>query len=660
MAADKTDFDQEDPSPQWRYEVKPRQYVGAGQKPPPLAHRNGPTRAVVRIAPADRRVEEPRPDPQTPDITGRYQSDGARDQPGKPAFLLHVNQAGKHIEALLVRLPSPGTGTGITQQRLAGDLKDDGAFLVYSVTDSSEASGKLRLHGQDLIVDLPICDCPQNTTFHLREQRPTFLDAALESLIEVQETLLGPDPTSTMVAERSEILPLSDAQMLRLEEAFSDNAVRPFLEKRYQVGSGSTSVDAFDRVNTTDELDKYVGQALGHGWPRQQLPMVREYAKTILASHPITLNSSRRSQLQWVEDMATNAIVEAQGLVNDRSSARSFRNLRDLLGISAEVGSGVVHQYQIAVDLEAEDTTIEWLKLNAFHVRVYYGTLRVEKTAPKAWSGKTPISFQFRLAGGGVLAGKGAAAALKAAGSFSSNSDWAPADFAGWAILHDGGVWAAKKLPLMKDAVGLGYRDPCLVLKGRGNHPEAFITLHGASQVREGFGAEYDCAVGRIAAIGEDLSKIDYSRPPTRIDLPVDRRESEDVHFDFGSALLKGLGRQQVRIFCARWQRWLGSPLSTLRIVGHADTVDTEERNKDLSEMRAKNVLQAIKDVLGQRFALPAASIVLEGYGEKEADIDKQAQEQAAGHPLRDRPDRRFRRVDVYLNGRCVLVLWSA
>jgi hypothetical protein len=195
--------------------------------------------------------------------------------------LLHVNQAGKHIEALLVRLPSPGTGTGITQQRLAGDLKDDGAFLVYSVTDSSEASGKLRLHGQDLIVDLPICDCPPNTTFHLREQRSTFLDAALESLIEVQETLLGPDPTSTMFAERSEILPLSDAQMLRLEEAFSDNAIRPFLEKRYQVGSGSTSVDAFDRVNTTDKLDKYVGQVLAYGWPRQQLPMVREYAKTI-------------------------------------------------------------------------------------------------------------------------------------------------------------------------------------------------------------------------------------------------------------------------------------------------------------------------------------------------------------------------------------------
>jgi len=51
---------------------------------------------------------------------------------------------------------------------------------------------------------------------------------------------------------------------------------------------------------------------------------------------------------------------------------------------------------------------------------------------------------------------------------------------------------------------------------------------------------------------------------------------------------------------------------------------------------------------------------VVEGHGEKEADMDKQTQEQAAGHRLRDRPDQRFRRVDVYLNGRCVLVLWSA
>ena len=48
---------------------------------------------------------------------------------------------------------------------------------------------------------------------------------------------------------------------------------------------------------------------------------------------------------------------------------------------------------------------------------------------------------------------------------------------------------------------------------------------------------------------------------------------------------------------------------------------------------------------------------MLEGSGEQKADMDKQAQEQAAGHPLRDRPDQKFRRVDVYLNGRCVLVL---
>ena len=48
------------------------------------------------------------------------------------------------------------------------------------------------------------------------------------------------------------------------------------------------------------------------------------------------------------------------------------------------------------------------------------------------------------------------------------------------------------------------------------------------------------------------------------------------------------------------------------------------------------------------------------GLGEKEADDDKAAREKAVGHRLRDTPDARFRKVEVELNGQCVLVLWGA
>jgi outer membrane protein OmpA-like peptidoglycan-associated protein len=173
-------------------------------------------------------------------------------------------------------------------------------------------------------------------------------------------------------------------------------------------------------------------------------------------------------------------------------------------------------------------------------------------------------------------------------------------------------------------------------------------------------GGEYAFTWGRIYELNTDLSEINYSRPMKHSERLVTKRTSDNVHFEFGSALLKGRGRYQVRVFCSVWLRWLESARSMLRIVGHADTVDTREHNTELSVMRAKNVRQAIKDILGPKLAIPDSAIPTDGLGEMEADEDKALRERAIGHPLRDTPDVRFRRVVVELNGQCVLVLWGA
>jgi outer membrane protein OmpA-like peptidoglycan-associated protein len=114
-----------------------------------------------------------------------------------------------------------------------------------------------------------------------------------------------------------------------------------------------------------------------------------------------------------------------------------------------------------------------------------------------------------------------------------------------------------------------------------------------------------------------------------------------------------------VRVSCAVWLRWLQSPKSTLRIVGHADTVDTWDHNIQLSKMRSENVRKAIIDVLGPKLAIPGGAITTDGLGEKEADEDKAAKEKAVGHRLRDTPDARFRKVEIELNGQCILILWG-
>jgi hypothetical protein len=64
--------------------------------------------------------------------------------------------------------------------------------------------------------------------------------------------------------------------------------------------------------------------------------------------------------------------------------------------------------------------------------------------------------------------------------------------------------------------------------------------------------------------------------------------------------------------------------------------------------------------VQGPKLAVPNDAITSLGRGEQDADENKAARETAVGHRLRDTPDVRLRKVEIELNGQCVLVLWGA
>ncbi len=670
MARHKIDFEEEDPKPNWRYEVKPRLYTPPGQKPPPLANKNGPTRAVVRVAPADRRLDNETPaDPQSPDITGRYQSDGAKEASGKPAFLLHVNQAGKHVEALLVRLPHGHQHGSIAQQRFYADLKGDGVFAASTPTVAEGAtvegvSGEIRQQGEELIVNLPVWDGLDGTTFYLRDKRATFLDQSLDSLIEAEGAVVGQDPEIKALVESIENLPLSDAQRSRLRQVFTPEILDPLLKDCFGHGSKDDDIRRSAVVGSAEQLDIYLGKAFDQSsWSHQQWPQVLQYVRTVLTMQTVVINDSRRSELDWIETVAAEAIPDADYLVHptatnpDKGQPTEFPNLTRLLGITEQHGSGAVHKYLVDVDLTAHDTSPKKFGLAPFHLRAYEGTVTVSKmdsTGRKDWV----HPYKMALVGPAVILGKGGAEDVKARGSFESSTNWTPADFPGWVILHDAGVWAGNRLPVTKELVAVGHREPVLVLRGRGNHREQLFPLKGADALREGLGGEYSFTWGRIYDLDTDLSEIDYSRPMKHSERVVTTRTGDNVHFEFGSALLKGAGRYQVRVLCAIWLRWLESARSTLRIVGHADTVDTKRRNDELSLMRATNVVRAIEGILGPKLAIPDIKPL--GLGKQEADEDKAARERAVGHRLRDTPDVRFRKVEIELNGQCVLVLWGA
>jgi flagellar motor protein MotB len=107
---------------------------------------------------------------------------------------------------------------------------------------------------------------------------------------------------------------------------------------------------------------------------------------------------------------------------------------------------------------------------------------------------------------------------------------------------------------------------------------------------------------------------------------------------------------------------WIGkelpaflSPLSRIAITGHTDRSGPPRRspdekrqyNKELSELRAQNTWQAIRDIVGDDLAIPddREHLLRTGKGQEEAEKDANA----------INPERR--RVDIVLNSRLVLTM---
>lgn len=73
-------------------ETKPRAYaVTSGKR----ARAPNKRRAAVALGNAERRLADPSPEPQTPDLTGRFE-----DTAGP--IMMQINQAGSHLECWLV------------------------------------------------------------------------------------------------------------------------------------------------------------------------------------------------------------------------------------------------------------------------------------------------------------------------------------------------------------------------------------------------------------------------------------------------------------------------------------------------------------------------------------------------------------------------------
>jgi len=630
----KPDFRSEDPRPDWKYEAKPFHY---GRPHDASVAWRGQRHGVVRVARADRRLAEPAPEAPAQTITGRYQNAAAAGHGPGPAFLLHVNQAGKHIEALLVR--ASGAGAPIVEHRLGGDLRG-GRFVLY---DADGNSGALHASGPATVtVDYApafLIDEP----FTVREQRPTFLEEALEPLIALCGD--GPDDiqTARQTLEETERTPLTDAQMAFVADALAANKVLPFVIRYHQHASSLRSAERALAVFATDALEQYLASVVAdRRWPRQ-LAAAREYARASLVLQAVTVGHSLKSLWQWVQDLTVESLAAIPS-IGLSPGAHPLTTLRWLLGVAE--GPDVRRiGYHLELDLKRKGFK-GWGKAKAV---VYGGTMGVRSAQASSFRGAL-FEYGVVLVGVGLVLAKGGGgdADIKGSASFATFGEWTPADFVGSIKLLEGSLWAGQEL--LGKKVGRVAGDVAVVLAGRGNHPEIIVPLAGLGPFRKGVGAEFSISVGRVLEGDQRLETKEFARPERRALIPIGGKREGRVHFDLGSALLKGLGRQAVRICAAKWLPWLASKDSVLRIVGQADTVDLPARNQELSQLRARNVQQALVDILGSDLAIVGEHLEVRGIGDVQAAmVDRD-----------ETPDRQFRRVDLELNGRSVLVLWSS
>jgi outer membrane protein OmpA-like peptidoglycan-associated protein len=163
-----------------------------------------------------------------------------------------------------------------------------------------------------------------------------------------------------------------------------------------------------------------------------------------------------------------------------------------------------------------------------------------------------------------------------------------------------------------------------------------------------GFGVEIGLSFGYIHESAHKFHKQDVSQIISSHDYTIEAQIQERVHFRLGDALLTEDGRQALRIMAAKELASFVSEGSRLVLNGHADRKDCDERNVQLSDLRAKNTKQALKDILGDQLKIPDERFLTIGHGERRA---------AQAGDLDNKENRNWRRVEALLNSRLVIRL---
>ena len=597
---------------------------------PPLAQHGGVVCRKVEV-----KLDLARPDLPKHDLTGRYEYRAYVKvfDAEVTSYVVNINQAGRHLEGLMTRVLRPDSDEkSRAQYRIYGDQQEDGSFLVFSTTKPAEfwgylrfdASGRLFWHGEGYESGRWESDAPMVKY----SDEPTLLESAFSP------QAFSPDG----LVHQQEWFPLTTTQKRHLLTSLSEDKIAPFLQRCFSAEQGFKSADKAAVGRQCWKIWPYLEQVFldkNMGVHQVDRVLAIHYARTLLASNQWTFTSSQgqtqtRSQLDWLRESLNRIFEGGDARPNLQNTVHAYLWLKPVDPTATK------HSYQVSASLRGFGLIGGYFR----------GEITIKNVGGKNWTEQT---FKIVLKGAQVQPGF----TVKFEGTAETSNEWLPADFPGSIDLLAASIGGAG--PGVKASAdgavltifGSGIREPMIVTS---QHADIGVNLSKKWSID---GPDLSGRWGEIRA-KDDLPDVQGRTVHVATDHAGLYGLESDAHFCLGSALLTEDARQALRVMCANELRGLENPQSQLAILGYADTVgyanagpaEANERNGRLSLLRAENTLQAIRDILGNRFKV--TNVTKTGEGQKEA-------EKAGLVP--GTADPRYRRVDVILNSTLVISL---
>lgn len=567
-----------------------------------------------------REVAPSHPDPQQPLITGRYQ-----DVDGSCTIM--INQAGTHMECWYALVePSDGTSTKYWAH-WGGDLQPGSSdFELYEHSKGErKAVGVLQVSGERLLLHAR----GELVRLELMTSRPTLSEGAIRSMPGSDE-----DRSFLLHCER---FPLTRQYIQWLNGRLVEK-LAPLLERYFAVEMTGTRIgDRVERLALAKRIDQHVEDTfstkVGSGWNPSDVSLAQLYGRFIIRSQAWSWKGDIRPIEEWLRLVAQRCsidrLVGTQGEIVLRSlyvhlKVRASKNLFNyevelvVGGASVDIGLGLsfwMGRITIKKFPYVQNADGKWVN------------------GPLSWSQGYPLY----IAGGSLGYSVGFSVALESSGSGISEIEYQPEELVGSFYTYDVNLtavaWAVGPsiMVIRGDTISL----PSLVINMSG-----VTTKYGLAG-----GGEGGATVGVIGDVDTKTVRSDSLQMDFHYS---DMEGATACHFRLGDSFLTDEGREHVRRVAALELALFGSEYSVLKIDGHADRIDERERNIELSQFRARNTLQALRDVLGSQFRIREENIVIRGLGEHEAEAE--GQPDGKGDPVK-------RRVDVRIEGRVILSL---